>query len=67
MLAENAAKQSGLERILRETFPDDWKAMLTCAYYLVSERRPLCHAEQWSSAARTPLGGVLVTSVSVSY
>ena len=45
--------------ILKETFPDDWKAMLTCAYYLVSEGRSLCHAEQWSSSARTPFGGRL--------
>ena len=59
MLAETAARQSGVERILKETFPDDWKAMLTCAYYLVSEGRPLCYAEQWSSAARTPFGGRL--------
>lgn len=59
MLAENAAQQSGLLRILKETFPDDWKAMLTCAYYLVSEGRSLCHAEQWSSSARTPFGGRL--------
>lgn len=59
MLAENAAKQSGMERILKETFPDDWKAMLTCAYYLVSEGRPLCHAEQWSSSAKTPFGARL--------
>ena len=28
MLAENAAKRSGMERILKETFPDDWKTML---------------------------------------
>jgi len=59
MLAENAAKQSGMERILKETFPEDWKAMLTCAYYLVSEGRALCHAEQWSSSARTPFGSRL--------
>lgn len=59
MLAETAARQSGVERILKETFPDDWKAMLNCAYYLVSEGRPLCYAEQWSSAARTPFGGRL--------
>jgi len=45
--------------ILKETFPDDWKAMLTCAYYLVSEVRSLCHAAQWPLSARTSFGGRL--------
>lgn len=49
----------GLDRILKKIFPDDRTAILTCAYYLVSEGQALSRAEKWSQQALTPYGKML--------
>lgn len=58
-LLDKVCADTGLGRILKNAFPDDWDAILTCAYYLVSEGQALSRAEQWSRQAVTPYGAVL--------
>ena len=58
-LLDRVARDTGLLGVLRRVFPDDWKAMLTCAYFLASEGTALCHAEKWTQQNRTPLGTAL--------
>ena len=50
---------TGLGYILKKFFPNDWDAILTCAYYLVSEGHALSRAEKWSQQAITPYGTML--------
>lgn len=45
--------------ISKKIFPDDYSAILTCAYYLISEGQALSRAEKWSRQALTPYGAVL--------
>lgn len=56
---DHFAKSTGLELCLKAAFPEDWEAILTCAYYLVIEGRALSHVEEWSCDTLTPVGGVL--------
>ena len=56
---DHAAKSTGLELCLKAVFPEDWEAILTCAYYLVAEGRALSHVEEWTCDTVTPCGGVL--------
>ena len=58
-LLEHVAQETGLSSILRRVFPADWRAMLTCAYFLASEGKALCHAEKWSQRNRVPLDAPL--------
>lgn len=51
----------GLTDILKKTFPDKWEEMLTCAFFEVSERKPLYLCEQWSDSTQTPLGKVFTS------
>lgn len=59
LLLDEAANESGLHQVLRTSFPDDWKRILTCAYYLACEGGALCHAEQWSARNQHPYGEML--------
>ena len=54
MLLNRAVNDIGLLAILKETFPDDWDQILTCAYYLVCEGGPLAHVEKWQREIRSP-------------
>lgn len=54
LLLDKAVSDTGLGRILKNIFPEDWTAILTCAYYLVSEGQALSRAEKWSAQASTP-------------
>lgn len=56
LLLDKAAAQTKLDRVLRLIFPEDHEQILMCAYYLASEGKALCHAEQWSSRNRQPYG-----------
>ena len=56
LLLDKAAAQTKLTRVLRLIFPEDYEQILMCAYYLASEGKALCHAEQWSSRNRHPYG-----------
>lgn len=54
LLLDKAARETGLVKILRPSFPEDWERILTCAYYLASEGNALCHVEQWSAYNQHP-------------
>lgn len=58
-LLDHVAQETGLRKVLRRTFPADWRAMLTCAYFLASEGKALCHTEKWSQRNRSPLDAPL--------
>lgn len=58
-LLNQIAKDIGLDTVLTRVFPQDSAAILTCAYYLVSEGQSLSRAEQWTAHTMTPCGGVL--------
>ena len=47
------ADQIGLIDVVKEQFPDVWNEILTCAYYEVSERKPLYLCESWSQSTTT--------------
>lgn len=59
VLLDQIAKETGLDKVLRKVFPQDSAAILTCAYYLVSEGQALSRAEQWTARTLTPSGGIL--------
>lgn len=59
LLLDKAAAQTRLDKVLHTVFPEDYQGILTCAYYLASEGKALCHAEQWSSRSKHPYGGKL--------
>lgn len=58
-LLDQVARETGLAGVLSKVFPQDSAAILTCAYYLVSEGQALSRAEQWTGHTLTPCGGVL--------
>ena len=55
----NIAEQTGLLTVLQETFPDNWPEILTCAFYEISERKPLYLCAPWSQSTITPENIVL--------
>ena len=55
-LLEKVTDDIGLRNILKKSFPDDWAAILTCAYFLVSEGQALSRAETWTKQTVTPYG-----------
>ncbi len=68
-LLDKAVSDIGLAAPLAAVFPDDWKCILTCAYYLISEGGALCHLEQWQrmfpSPCRCPLASQRVSELFV--
>lgn len=54
LLLDKAAQETGLDKTLKASFPQDWHRILTCAYYLACEGNALCHVEQWSARNRHP-------------
>lgn len=56
VLFEKIAVDLGLKRVLEKSIPDAWRKILTCAYYLVSEGKALCHCESWSAQHENPNG-----------
>lgn len=55
----------GLVSTLQEVFPDSWHAILTCAYFLITENKALSRCENWSKTNVTPSDKCL-TSQSIS-
>ncbi len=53
-LLDKAVSDIGLQKVLASVFPHDWPRILTCAYYLVSEGRALCHVEKWKNSNKAP-------------
>jgi transposase len=64
-LLNSLAIQLGLRDSLKEHFPDTWQEILTCAFYEISERKPLYLCEQWSESTET-VDGVTLTSQRIS-
>lgn len=60
-LLDKAVSDIGLTVPLTAVFPDDWKRILTCAYYLVSEGGALCHIEQWQRMYPPPCRSLLAS------
>ena len=61
LLLDRIADETGLSKIMRAVFADDWQQIMTCAYYLLSEGVALSRVEQWSSANRAPYQNVLTS------
>ena len=53
-LLDRAVADIKLDVPLREVFPEDWKRILTCAYYLASEGGALAHVDKWQQAFSSP-------------
>ena len=54
LLFEATAAKIGLTQTLQQCFQDSWTHILTCAYYLLSEGKALCHCGSWSALHETP-------------
>lgn len=54
LLLDRIATDTGLSKVLRQTFPDDYDRILACAYFLVSEGRALCRVESWMNRHKSP-------------
>lgn len=53
---EHIAESIGLKRALREAFPDAWKLMLSCVFYILIENSDLARVSYWSEDNHTPYG-----------
>lgn len=51
------AAETGLLKVLEKQFPDNWRELMTVAYYLVSDGKALSHSETWSTVHENPYGG----------
>ena len=52
-----------LKETLSLSFPDDWKKILTVAYYLAATEKELQFSKQWSEENIAPYNGVLTSNV----
>lgn len=59
LLLDKITNDMKLNLILKKIFPDDWKAILTCTYFLISEGQALSRVEKWSKQSINPYGGML--------
>jgi transposase len=64
-LLDRIVELTGLREILKFTFENDWRQILSCAYYLISEGNALSRIEQWSATNTMPFDGI-ITSQRVS-
>jgi transposase len=60
-LLNRIAELTGVREVLKFAFEDDWKQILSCAYYLIGEGNALSRIEQWSAANTVPFDGVLTS------
>lgn len=60
-LLDHVADETGLVKIMKSVFPDDWQAIMSCAYFLISEGTALSRVERWSSANVVPYKGTLTS------
>ncbi len=51
---ENLAEKIGLTHAMKEAFPDSWKMLLSCVFYIVSERTEMSRIKYWSIDCDTP-------------
>lgn len=59
LLFQHIIDDLDLEPILKKCFPSDWKQILSCSYFLLSEGKPLSYIERWSSFHKSPCGNIL--------
>jgi transposase len=52
-LLKTIAEKIGLTHLLQGNFPELWQRILTCAFYEVSEKRPLYLCESWTESTQT--------------
>jgi transposase len=50
---KSISDQIGLTEILMQTFPDVWREILTCAFFEISERKPLYLCDPWCDSTKT--------------
>ena len=55
-LLNSIAQKLGIISLLRDHFPGTWQEILTCAFYEMSQRKPLYLCEPWSESTQTPSG-----------
>ena len=48
------SKEIGLTKVLKSNFPESYLEILTCAFYEVSERKPLYLCQDWCEKNHTP-------------
>ena len=56
LLFMHISDTTGLTECLRKAYPKDWRAILTCSFYMLSEGKALSGCEQWSADTVTPYG-----------
>ncbi|MCQ2052552.1 MAG: hypothetical protein MJZ03_01240 [archaeon] len=52
----------GLRDVIRETFPDNWKLIMTVVYYILDTNQDLSRIRRWSLENITPYGKGIKTS-----
>jgi transposase len=62
---KSISDQIGLTEILMQTFPDIWRNILTCAFYEISERKPLYLCDPWCDSTKT-IDDTTMTSQEIS-
>ena len=60
-LLNSIAQKLGIISLLRDHFPGTWQEILTCAFYEMSQRKPLYLCEPWSESTQTPSGSRLTS------
>lgn len=51
---ERVAEKIGLKDVLRQAFPEDWKLILSCVFYIASGNTYLGDTKYWSTECDTP-------------
>ena len=54
LLFDYIVKKTGLEKILKQVFPENWNFILSLAYFQTAEGEPLSKVEHWSKIHRHP-------------
>lgn len=65
VLLEHAAQESGLAKVLRSVFPENWPELLTLAFHICHSGSALSHCEAWAKDHKNP-GTIEFTSQNVS-
>ena len=55
-ILEKIARDSGLESILKRSFPNTWQQILSLSFFLVQKGLPLSRCETWSVSNKHPFG-----------
>ena len=66
LLLDKTANNLNLTPHLQQAFPDNYQKILTCAYYLISEGKPLSHIQTWSTHHTHPNNNNPITNQRIS-